>query len=1114
MLRLPDKLDDLPPRLVRNTYRTLVLIAVFCCFLFAIPALLPRTGDAVLLRRSLLSFRWGLLTAVPLLLLGFSYFRLIYSMIEGGPWVTQRVRATRRRLQGQSVAAFARQELRSKLKSVLNAYILPSRLGALLAAVPALLVLVPLSLAPHPGPASHDQYLALWQVHAGLAVAALPILVTVIELSRDDPALAQRRFAVLVRYTYAFPIAVFVVTAAFVSALGGFWLWSSWSQTIGLVLFTASLVATVLPFLQLLRLHSDRARLEARSLALLKERFQRSLDDTTDARIAAFVMQDWLDGTVAAYSFLSPKDERHHALNARTVSLVVDVHLEQLQKFIRSLPPKTVAPDTDATRPVAKPSSSDPVSGPKLVITRLVGDQTFELDPALAFLKGELANEQSLAGLRARFLNCYKLEDPPADSPDLQRHLEELRTSVVHAIRSQDEVAVRRGCSVYVSLIETFLNHIQCLGIRYGRDESEEETNAILAGRSWREIEWLHRNYVELLREGFMHRHPDILLRLLYFPYSVAARALSTRDFYTIHQFLLGTATLSYTLTRRCEDIDTSELVMNRLHRHPVDFLRFTVRPRLEAATPNDAHFLADVLEGVVTVLNRHLKVAFDERDLDDFTAFVRTLQTVLADLERVEIPLGLVPDPAVRMRRLANVSRFGIYSWIVSAYLRNDMEMDVETIKSWLDACGGFGDVDELLQTYGYALTYELQKNLDWLQWEIGGRESGSFVNVEPRLHDGFLVYVLRRREEHSTPIHLPSDVGLSRTLGNVAAEGGAAWQALERLDRSRVDSLLNGDGESSWANVETLLQAVHQDWSNRRRKVVVTSSIDETKRSQFRDNVVEGFREGTPLRWLLCEADRSEVLAEADHEERRAEWKGFNHLIPKEDFLSDSTTITELYATDLGRQLAREGEEKVVAQVVDGAAMHRDIRAENCHNVLMKEAQSLARQGYVPSIILIGRWGYFRDLAPRLKWRRNAGTNRTGYMGELGDVSFYESYARRTVGALVLDVSRALTWRDYRPRPEALAEGLESPVPSLTFGLNEIDLDALRDAIREDPEEWLKRNEQGDVETPEQALVRLKQKVQFRAFTRVDCKVDDGSALVYLSPKGTSGRNEDQKS
>lgn len=1109
MLQLPQTLDDLPPRLVRNGYRILVVIAVFCCLLFAIPAFLPRTGDAVLLRRSLLNLRWCLLMAVPVLLLAFSYLKLIYSMIEGGPWVTQRVRATRRRLQGQSVATFARQELHSKLKSVLNAYILPSRLGTLLAAIPALLVLVPLSLAPHPGPANHDQYLALWQVHAGLAVAALPILVTVIELSRDDPALAQRQFAVLVRYTWAFPNAVFVVTAAFVSALGGFWLWSSWSQTIGLVLFTASLVATVFPFLQLLRLHSDRARLEARSLALLKERFQRSLDDTTDARVAAFIMQDCLDGAVAAYSFLSPKGEGYHALDAPTVSHVVDVHLALLEKFIRNLPPKTVAPDTDVTRLVAKPALSDPASGPKLVITRLVGDQTFEQDPALAFLKGDLANDQSLADLRERFLSCYKLADPPPDSPDLQRHLEELRTSVIHTIRARDEVVFRRRCSVYVSLIETFLDHIQCLGIRYGRDESEQETNAILVGRSWREIEWLHQNYVELLREGFRHRHPDILRRLLYFPYSVAARALSARDFYTIHLFLLGTATLPYSLNRRCDDADTCELVMNRLHRHPVDFLRFIVRPHLEAATQSDAHFLADVLEGVVTVLNRRLKAAFDEGNLDDFTAFTRTLQTAIADLERVEVPFGLAPDPTVRMRRLASVSRFGIYSWIVAAYLRD--EMDVGAAKAWLDACEGFGDIDEFLQTYGDALTYELQERLDWLQWEIEGRESGNFVNIEPRLHDGFLVYVLRRRGEHVSAIHLPSDTGVSRTLGNVTAEGGGVWEALERLDRRRVDSLLNGHGESSRAKVKTLLRAVHQHWSNRWRKVVVTSSIDEAKRSQFRDKVVEGFGEGSPLRWLLLEAERSEILAEADHEEVRTEWRGFNHLIPKEDFLSDSTTITDVYAADLGRQLAREGEEKVVARIVDGAGRHRDIGAENCYNVLMKEAQLLRKQGYRPSIILIGRWNYFRDLAPRLKWRRSAGTNRTGYMGELETVNFYESYARKTVGALVVDVSRALTWRDYRPPAGALAERLESPVPSLTFGLNEIDADALRDAIEENPEEWLKKDERGDVETPEQALVRLQQKVQFRAFTRVDCNVDDGSAVVYVSPNGMSGRGEE---
>ena len=1108
-LRMPRDLDDLPPRLLRHAYRAFAFLTVLCGLLFVIAVSRPPTGSALVpLLRTLVAWRWLLLGAVPLLLLAFASCRLIYSLIEGGPWVTQRVRATRRRLEGQSVVGFAQQQFSNGLKHGLDAFTLPSGLGLILSAIPAALFLIPLSLAPHPGPASHDQYLALWQVHAGLAVAALPLLVVVIELSRDDPALAQRRFAVLVRNTYAFPISVFVVAAVFVSALGGFWLWSSWSPTIGLILFTLSLGATVFPFLQLLRLHSDRARLEDRSRALLAERFQRSLDHTTDGRIAAFVMQDWLDGTVAKYSFLSPKRGRYQSLDSWAVSYVVDVDLKQLDEFVRSLPPETAAPGADATRLMGKPTAAGTTSGPKLVLTRLVGDQTFEADAALAFIKTELLRGENLEELRARFLRCYKLEDALPDAPAaLERYLEELRTSLVHAIRAQDTVAVRRGCSVYITLIEAFLRHLQSLGIRYGRKESEQETNAFLTGRSWKEVQWLHESYVELLREAFAKPQPDVLLHLLYFPYSVATRALSARDFYTIHQFLLGAASLPYLLHGKLSDPETRGLAMDRLHRHPVEFVQFGVRPWLETATPADSQFLVDVLEGLVTVLNDRLKAAFDATDLDGFVAFIKALQTTVSEMEKDEIPHDLELNPALRMRRLADLSRFGMYSWIASAYLRGDMA--VETVNEWLDACGDFGGIEGLLQTYAHALKYDLQEVLKWLHWEVEGREAAGFVDSESRLHDGFLIQLLRRCEDPSGQNQLPSDADLSRTLGRVAAEGGAAWRALEELDWSGVAPLLGRDPELCRMNVEELLRTVHRDWSSRWSDVVATASIDETKRSQFRANVVQGFQEGSPLRWLLNQAGRIEVVIEADHDARRAEWRGFNHLMPKEDFVSSSTTITELYATDLGRQLAREGEERVVQQLVNGAARHRDLKTEDYSDVLLEEAQLLTKRGYVPSIVLVGRWGYFRDLASRLEWGRREGTKPTGYMGKLESVDFYELHARRTVGALVMDVSRALTWRNYHPPPDTLTDGLESPIPSLTFGLNEVDLEALRDAMREHPEEWLRENEHGDVETPEQALVRLKQKVQFRAFTRVDCKVDDRSAVVFLSAHEIRGKN-----
>lgn len=95
----------------------------------------------------------------------------------------------------------------------------------------------------------------LWQVQAGLSAAALPILIFIIELSKDQNNLATRSSQVLIRETWIFPIIVVALTS--VSKVGIDLYVNRKGECIGfanVLLFVLVTFLTVFAYYQALRL--------------------------------------------------------------------------------------------------------------------------------------------------------------------------------------------------------------------------------------------------------------------------------------------------------------------------------------------------------------------------------------------------------------------------------------------------------------------------------------------------------------------------------------------------------------------------------------------------------------------------------------------------------------------------------------------------------------------------------------------------------------------------------------------------------------------------------------------------------------------------------------------
>ena len=258
-----------------------------------------------------------------------------------------------------------------------------------------------------------------------------------------------------------------------------------------------------------------------------------------------------------------------------------------------------------------------------------------------------------------------------------------------------------------------------------------------------------------------------------------------------------------------------------------------------------------------------------------------------------------------------------------------------------------------------------------------------------------------------------------------------------------------------------------------------------------------MQAYRDGNLLRKILHEAGRTKTVVEAADVDEKRPWRGVHQLLPREDFVAEATVNIDFAAEQTGRELARGASEQGLNDLVQGARRRRLAREVEAADGVAEEIDALRTAGYDPTVLVMGAWSERQDLLtdPRFEWAE--GRHRiSGYIGSLHGAEVYELYVPTISGALVVDLGCYADWVDFQRAPADGVNDLESPVPGLTFGLNDVDVEV----VRAQPEGWLREMDDGRLETIEDALERLRRKVQFRVFFGVECSVLDEEAAVYV--------------
>jgi hypothetical protein len=179
----------------------------------------------------------------------------------------------------------------------------------------------------------------LWQVQTGISAAALPILIFIIELSKDEQEAVKRTAEVLVRETYIFPIIVFsLIGSAKIGIDTRYYMRESIYCSDSLIFFITVFLSCYAYYKALLLIFS-RSELKVLSVKLLKEKMSKCLDYSVETRVGQNMLLEEIGKTGLTYNpFIDQKEsDQYIILESGKLGTIEDVNLAKLSKFIRMI---------------------------------------------------------------------------------------------------------------------------------------------------------------------------------------------------------------------------------------------------------------------------------------------------------------------------------------------------------------------------------------------------------------------------------------------------------------------------------------------------------------------------------------------------------------------------------------------------------------------------------------------------------------------------------------------------------------------------------------------------------------------------------------------------------
>ena len=971
----------------------------------------------------------------------------------------------------------------------------------------------------------------LWQVQAGIAGAALPFLLLIIEFSKDEAYASARSSEVLIRRTGIFPVTSIALAGTLKTGVDTLWYATPGVFYVDLGMFIVMVVGTLYAYARAMQLMSSRTRMRAEAEVLLQERVAASVDSSIDTRIGNNILFKEVERLPLEYKFFKPKRKEaasYVTLSVRTEGRLEDIDLRKLERFLDGLPrrPGLEAVEVEAQPALVESEISREARRPKNVyLLKRFRERIRPDDKAVVLLEKAAFSQLAPAELEEEIQDIFlvlPIDDIDDGSEEIRQELVVLRNSLIDAVRDGRADSVVEGLRTYTELAQVFLGRLRPFNQPYTRKRVREESTWF--GEGWPEIDWIQKDFQEILDEAFRHERISVLRHLLFFPISLAGIGLREGDYYLFHHFTTWLPGYSYDLSRKLHDEDLRQFVVDRCWRHLKEFSDLYVGHYLEqAVTDVRIRAIEEISEGVILTFNNLLRSTFDHRDILSFKLLLRGLRGCFEHLELRLQDMGNLrgqleqPDLSaedrerlkeeVRLQEIAvsipkTIDKrrqqllFGLEAWALRRYRLGRLKD--EEFNQWHGAFGGMGSAVHLFSVLTACVQHETEDFFRWDWWVLEEHEGTGAVHID---FDSSLMqlYCLRALEELKS---VPAEERARRKLP-VSRETRYIFERLrETVQAMQADEGVWRPvlGDEGLAAIPALLALVDEAVTRGRQEEIdqlIAAPLDQHRINAFKEEFRVSWEEHATLRNIIKECGNYRFGGAAP---TGLGFYGVNQLEPKDIFAQGEFISMHGVGENFGRSLAEQENAVVIRESVKVLRKENQSRVKPSKVIpAIDAALDLLRQRQLmPSIIILNAWLARRTIENAPGFEPVAkGIRRGQEIGSYKGCPAYAIHSRMRDMVLTMDLKAVGAWKQYVPRQEMPGEEFLAEV--FTFCLQPVS-DAFASELTAQKEDFKRDPETNTVLNNGEAVRRLRQRVHLRILQQFEFSVENPDAGIKI--------------
>lgn len=982
-------------------------------------------------------------------------------------------------------------------------------------------------------------YLTMWQVQGAIAAVALPLLIAVIEFSKDPRQTATRRPEALIQETWVFPIIACALagTARLGIDIAWFLEESVFWADFGLV-FIGTICLTIFAYTRMLSILLSPLKMKKSSMAVIRSKMNAQLDTTIEQRVANnMLLRKLRELGLELWPFLPEPDEEEHYLVLRSSVLgtICDIDLGKLEIFVNRLPwkesrlPSLFGAEAELEKEKGK-DFREQFSKQYIWWMRQYGKQITKQNNGLVRLDKSMFDIRSHKALETQLEQLIRVTQEDRGN-ELRLELSYIRDSLMDSIRDCKTGAVQEGLQMYEELITAFLDKLQQWESTYKKEQAIRESTSLEGG--WFEIRWISDDLQEIIDMAMRIEYINVIREVLYFPIHLASLAFSRRDYYIFHQFL-SWVPYYYIMALRLRDVTVKNFTIGRCSMYLAETLRYHVIPSIERSmTETEIEDGKDFARGIILIFNRLLKCAYDEKELEHFRAFLDTVHSVFEsyfrhnqDYEIVSLELRL-KDPALtgalrdsRQRQLSlkkkhvssakllretiEIMFFGLNAWVLHEYAEGKLTLD--TFKKWDEVFPKPANLKGSWSAFSRAATNVDEEDYGWSFWESKEQSPSAAVAGVTTFRGRFdehlqmlfcmrcLELIKRMDEQQLANAMIPPS---SEIVSLAENENSSLKRILAQMEkeRSKWTPIVGEDGLKMIPALRNALDRAIQVQEAANISFLKAAEISVERVETVKREIVDTWKNNAEFREIVQRYGDYEFI---DRPPDGKVFFGFNQFQRKDIYVAGTDVAVEGCGSQFGRGLASWEDESFVAKVISSVEeLDKMVADQDPVQIITEALDKLERAKYKPVIVILNSWSSFAVVEKSESFHKKENQSGQGLVGYFRNRPLFHLHYRGEPFIIIIDLKKFGLWRQFKPLQLFGEEEYISD--ELTFCVRPFTEKSAKNAVQQNPKLLLDKD--GNERPEAQVISELQLQIHFRLLEQYELEIRD-KASGYKVP------------